>query len=152
MEEKCKHCSDMERGAMDCERAGNKYKQVEFLKDHLGEEFLGVVSGVAGFGFWVETVEHRCEGLVSISSLSDYDDFRLIESDYSLVGHRSGRKFRMGDKVYIKVVAANLAKRQLDFDWVLNPDNEDQLNEDNESKSNRGAKGKSRAKKKSGSL
>ncbi|HLL41828.1 MAG TPA: ribonuclease R [Segetibacter sp.] len=152
MEEKCKHCSDMERGAMDCERAGNKYKQVEFLKDHLGEEFLGVVSGVAGFGFWVETVEHRCEGLVSISSLSDYDDFRLIESDYSLVGHRSGRKFRMGDKVYIKVVAANLAKRQLDFDWVLNPDNEDQLNEDNDSKSHRGAKGKSRAKKKSGSL
>ena len=152
MEEKCKHCSDMERAAMDCERAGNKYKQVEFLKDHVGEEFLGVISGVAGFGFWVETVEHRCEGLVSISSLSDYDDFRLIESDYSLVGHRSGRKFRMGDKVYIKVVAANLAKRQLDFDWVLNPDNEDQLNEDNESKGKRGAKGKSRAKKKSGSL
>ena len=152
MEEKCKHCSDMERSAMDCERAGSKYKQVEFLKDHLGEEFLGVVSGVAGFGFWVETVEHRCEGLVSISSLSDYDDFRLIESDYSLVGHRSGRKFRMGDKVYIKVVAANLTKRQIDFDWVLNPDNEDQLNEDNGSKGNRSAKGKSRAKKKSGSL
>ncbi|CAA9531111.1 MAG: 3'-to-5' exoribonuclease RNase R [uncultured Segetibacter sp.] len=146
MEEKCKHCSEMERSAMDCERAGNKYKQVEFLKDHLGEEFLGVISGVAGFGFWVETVEHRCEGLVSITSLSDYDDFRLVESDYSLVGHRSGRKFKMGDKVYIKVVAANLAKRQLDFDWVLNPDNDD---EDDNSKGKHAAKGKSRGKKKS---
>jgi ribonuclease R len=147
MEEKCKHCSDMERSAMDCERAGNKYKQVEFLKDHLGEEFLGVISGVAGFGFWVETVEHKCEGLVSITSLSDYDDFRLVESDYSLVGYRSGRKFRMGDKVYIKVVAANLAKRQLDFEWVLRPDADD--DEDDIPKRKRATtKGKSREKKK----
>src|SRR4051812_38762799 len=149
MEEKCKHCSEMERSAMDSERAGNKYKQVEFLKDHLGEEFLGVISGVAGFGFWVETVEHRCEGLVSINSLSDYDDFRLVESDYSLVGHRSGRKFRMGDKVYIKVVAANLSKRQLDFDWVLKPDIDDGLNEDNAPKGKQASKGKGRTKKKS---
>lgn len=125
MEEKCKHCSEMERSAMDCERAGNKYKQVEFLKEHLGEVFLGVVSGVAGFGFWVETVEHKCEGLVSITSLTDYDDFRLIEGDYSLAGRRSGRRFRMGDKVHIKVVAANLAKRQLDFEWVMNPDDDE---------------------------
>jgi ribonuclease R len=128
MEEKCRHCSEMERSAMDSERAGNKYKQVEFLKEHIGEEFLGVISGVSGFGFWVETVEHKCEGLVSIAGLSDYDDFRLIESDYSLVGLRSGRRFRMGDKVYIKVVAANLAKRQLDFDWVLKPEVDEQLN------------------------
>ncbi len=119
MEEKCKHSSEMERSAMDSERAGNKYKQVEFLKDHLGEEFLGVISGVSSFGFWVETVEHKCEGLVSINNLADYDDFRHVESDYSLIGRRSGRKFRMGDKVQIKVVAANLTKRQLDFEWVL---------------------------------
>lgn len=119
MEEKCKHCSERERAAMDCERAGNKYKQVEFMKSHLGEVFEGVVSGVAGFGFWVETVEHKCEGLITVVSLSDYDDFRLVESDYSLVGRRSGRKFKMGDKVSIKVVAANLDKRQLDYEWVL---------------------------------
>lgn len=149
MEEKCKHCSEMERSAMDCERAGNKYKQVEFLKDHLGEEFLGVISGVAGFGFWVETVEHKCEGLVSITSLSDYDDFRLVESDYSLVGHRSGRKFRMGDKVYIKVVAANLSKRQLDFDWVLKPDADDDDDYAPKRQVKRSTKGKAREKKKS---
>jgi ribonuclease R len=145
MEEKCKHCSAMERSAMDCERAGNKYKQVEFLKEHIGEEFLGVISGVSGFGFWVETVEHKCEGLVSITGLSDYDDFRLIESEYSLVGRRSGRKFRMGDKVYIKVVSANLAKRQLDFDWVLKPEVDEKLNEETVVKPV-AARGKSKAK------
>jgi ribonuclease R len=124
MEEKCKHSSDRERAAMECERAGNKYKQVEYMRDYLGETFEGVVSGVASFGFWVETVEHKCEGLVSLIGLSDYDDFRLVESDYSLVGRRSGRTFRMGDKVTIRVVAANLEKRQLDYEWVIEGKNE----------------------------
>jgi ribonuclease R len=119
MEEKCRHCSERERAAMETERAANKYKQVEFMSQYLGDVFEGVISGVAGFGFFVETVEHKCEGLVSIVSLSDYDDFRLVEGDYSLVGKRSGRKFRMGDKVSIKVVAANLTKRQLDYEWVI---------------------------------
>jgi len=119
MEEKCKHSSERERAAMECERAGNKYKQVEFLKGHLGEVFEGVVSGVASFGFWVETVAHKCEGLVSVIGLSDYDDFRHVESDYSLVGMRSGRSFRMGDRVMIRVVSANLEKRQLDYEWVM---------------------------------
>lgn len=119
MEEKCKHTSDRERAAMEAERAANKYKQVQYMQNFLGEEFEGVISGVAHFGFWVETVEHKCEGLVHLNSLSEYDDFRHIESDYSLVGLRSGRKFRMGDKLWIKVVAANLTKRQLDFEWVL---------------------------------
>ena len=51
--------------------------------------------------------------------MSKFDDFRLVESDYALVGRRSGRKFNMGDKVTIKVVAANLEKRQLDYEWEL---------------------------------
>lgn len=119
MEEKCKHCSERERAAMDSERASNKYKQVEYLMNFLGEEFDGVISGVSSFGFWVETVEHKCEGLVTITSLSEYDDFRHVESDYMLAGRRSGRTFRMGDKVRIRVVAANLEKRQLDYEWVI---------------------------------
>ena len=119
MEEKCRYTSDRERAAMEAERAANKYKQVQYMQNFLGEEFEGVISGVAHFGFWVETVEHKCEGLVHLNSLSDYDDFRLIETDYCLLGLRSGRKFRMGDKLWIKVVAANLTKRQLDFEWVL---------------------------------
>jgi len=119
LEEKCKHCSDRERSAMEAERAANKYKQVQYMKNYLGEEFEGVISGVASFGFWVETVEHKCEGLVSVNSLLEYDEFRHVETDYCLVGQRSGKKFRMGDKVWIKVVAANLTKRQLDYEWVV---------------------------------
>ena len=96
MEEKCKHCSERERAAMETERAANKYKQVEFMSDYIGEEFNAVISGVSSFGFWAETVEHKCEGLVSVFSLQDYDDFRHIESEYCLAGRRSGRTFRMG--------------------------------------------------------
>lgn len=121
LEEKCKHCSERERAAMEAERAANKYKQVEYMRDFLGEEFDGVISGVAAFGFWVETIEHKCEGMVSVTSLAEYDEFRLVQEDYMLVGARSGRKFRMGDKVKIKVVAASLEKRQLDYEWVLTP-------------------------------
>jgi ribonuclease R len=119
LEQKCKHCSEKERAAMEAERAANKYKQVEYISNYLGEEFEGVISGVAAFGFWVETIEHKCEGLVSINSLFEYDDFRLIDGEYCLAGMRSGRRFRMGDKVRVKVIAANLAKRQIDYEWVI---------------------------------
>ncbi len=119
LEAKCRHSSERERAAMDSERAANKYKQVEYMQGFLGEEFEGVISGVAAFGFWVETVEHKCEGLVSINSLLEYDDFQHNEADYALVGRRSGRQFRMGDKLTIRIVAANLVKRQLDYEWVI---------------------------------
>ena len=119
MEAKCRHCSERERAAMESERSASKYKQVEYMKNFLGEEFEGVISGVTSFGFFVETVLHKCEGLVSIASLSHYDDFKHVESEYALAGLRSGKQFRMGDKVNIKVVAANLLKRQLDYEWVV---------------------------------
>lgn len=122
LEEKCKHTSERERAAMEAERACNKYKQVQYMKNYLGEEFEGVISGVASFGFWVETIDHKCEGLVSVNSLLEYDEFRHEETDYCLMGQRSGKKFRMGDKVKIKVVAANLTKRQLDYEWVVGAD------------------------------
>lgn len=119
LESKSKHCSERERAAMDAERAANKYKQVQYMSEFIGEEFEGVISGVAAFGFWVETIEHKCEGLVSINSLMEYDDFRHIETEYALAGRRSGRTFRMGDKVWVKVISTNLAKRQIDYEWVI---------------------------------
>ena len=125
LDDKCRHCSERERAAMESERAAGKYKQVEFMKQFLGEEFDAVVSGVASFGFWAETVDHKCEGLVSVQSLLDYDDFRNIETDYALVGRRSGRSFRMGDKVRVRLVSANLSKRQLDYEWVLQVDGDE---------------------------
>ncbi|MCB0696661.1 MAG: ribonuclease R, partial [Chitinophagaceae bacterium] len=121
LEQQCRHCSDQERRAMDCERAANKYKQVEFMQDYIGDEFDAVVSGVASFGFWAETVEHKCEGMVGISDLADIDDFELLESEYALVGRHTRMRFGIGDKVRIRVVSTNLEKRQMDFMLVEAP-------------------------------
>jgi ribonuclease R len=119
MEEKNKHCSDRERGAMEAERAANKYKQVQYMKNFVGEEFEGIISGVSSFGFWVETTLHKCEGLVSIKDLLTIDDFRHDEANYCIIGARTKMAFRMGDVVNIKVISANLDKRQLDYELIL---------------------------------
>lgn len=132
MEERCRHCSEKERSAMEAERASNKYKQVQYMQQFVGEEFDGIIAGVSAFGFWVETLAHKCEGLVSTKDLNEFDDFRLDETDYALVGLRSGKRFRMGDKIKIKVVSANLTKRQLDYDWV--PDNKKASNQNTKQK------------------
>ena len=134
METQCRHCSDMERKAMEAERTANKYKQVEYLQQYVGEEFDAIVSGTASFGFWAETVEHKCEGMVSISDLSEFDDFELLEHEYALVGRRTGIRFRMGDRVRVRVAAANLDKRQIDFVLVSLPEQE------RETKKSRGRK------------
>lgn len=118
MEIKCKHCSDQERKAMECEREANKYKQVEFMQQYLGQEFDAVISGVSTFGFWAETVAHKCEGLVSIADLNDVDEFAFLESEYALVGLHTGKRFRIGDKVKIVIEATNLEKRQIDFGYA----------------------------------
>ncbi len=118
MEAKCRHCSDQERSAMEAERSADKYKQVEFMQQFLGETFDAVVSGVSSFGFWAETVEHKCEGLISLADLAEVDEFAFIEADYALVGLHSGKRFRIGDKVKIQVQATDLIKRQIDFGYV----------------------------------
>lgn len=115
LEQQCRHCSDMERKAMEAERSANKYKQVEYMQQFVGDEFDAVISGVSGFGFWAETVDTKCEGMVSIADLREIDEFDLIDSEYALVGKHTGLRFRMGDKVKVQIAAANLEKRQIDF-------------------------------------
>lgn len=115
MEAMCRHCSDQERRAMEAERAANKYKQVEYMQDYVGEEFEAVISGISQYGFWAETVAHKCEGMVSANDLSAVDDFTFLEEEYALVGRHTGLRFAMGDKVVVRVVAANLEKRQIDY-------------------------------------
>lgn len=118
MEAKCRHCSDQERKAMEAERAANKYKQVEYMQQFVGETFEAVISGVSTFGFWAETVAHKCEGLVSLADLAQVDEFAFIEADYALVGLHTGKRFRIGDEVQIQVLATNLERRQIDFGYV----------------------------------
>ena len=118
LEELCKHCSERERKAMEAERESGKYKQVEFMQQYIGDEFDAVISGVAGFGFWAQTLPHKCEGLVSMSNLIDIDEFVYVESDYALIGKRTKLKLQMGQTIRIRIAAANLTKKQLDFEWI----------------------------------
>ncbi len=124
MEQYCRHCSDMERKAMEAERSANKYKQVEYMQQFVGEEFEAVISGVSPFGFWAETIATKCEGMVSIADLKEIDDFELVEQEYALIGQHTGLSFRMGDNITIQVVAANIEKRQIDYRVVKLPEQE----------------------------
>jgi len=114
LEEKCKHSSAMEKLAADAERASVKYKQVEFLKDKIGVEFNGVISGVTEWGMFVEIIENKCEGLIRLKDLKD-DYFVFDEDSYSIIGKKSRRRYRLGDEVRIRVKRADLTKKQLDF-------------------------------------
>ena len=125
MEAKCTHCSERERKAMEAERTADKYKQVEFMSKHIGDVFEALISGVSSIGFWAETIEHKCEGMISIAELSDWDDFTFVESDYALVGAHTHKRFRIGDRVNIQVVRADLERKQIDFAYVA-PEGEEQ--------------------------
>jgi len=113
-EKLCKHSSEMEQKAVFAERASVKYKQVEFMKDQIGSEYAGVISGITEWGMYVEIDENKIEGMVSIKDLDD--DFYVFDEDsYCLKGHYKKRSFQLGDKVRIKIVRANLERKQLDF-------------------------------------
>lgn len=116
-EKRCMHASEMERRAVDAERASVKYKQVEFMQDKIEKEFDGVVSGLTDWGIYVEIVDNKCEGMVSIKSISD-DYYEFDEEEYRIIGRHTGRQFEIGDAVRIEVVNANLSRRQLDYKLV----------------------------------
>ena len=114
LEDECKHSSNMEQLAANAERASIKFKQVEFMADHLGEVYKGVISGVTEWGLYVEIEENKCEGLVPVRDLAD-DYYDYDENNYCLVGRRNGNRYRLGDEVQVQVARANLDKKQLDF-------------------------------------
>jgi ribonuclease R len=117
VEELCEHSSDMEARAAEAERASIKYKMVEFMKERVGEEFDGSISGVTEWGLYVELTDTHIEGMVALRDLSD--EFYLFdEEEYAAVGTRSGRKFVLGDRVRIRVKGADLRLKQLDFEMV----------------------------------
>ncbi len=112
-EDLCKHSSDMETRAANAERASIKYKQVEFMQDHIGKIYPGVISGVTDWGIFVE-LENKIEGMIPIRELDD-DFYIFDEKNYSLVGRHSRKTYQLGDEVTIKIWRTNLEKKQLDF-------------------------------------
>ena len=107
------HCSDREIAAVEAERAAEDLKKCEYMRDRLGEEFDGIISGVVQQGFFVE-LPNTVEGLVRVTTLLD-DRYFLEEKHHRLVG-RGGRQFRLGDAVRVKAVAADMETGRIDFE------------------------------------
>ena len=114
LEKICKHCSEMEKVASKAERISIKYMQVKFLQNKIGKVYNGIISGVTDWGFYVELITNKCEGLVKINSLKD-DHYIYDEKIYALIGYRTKKQYQIGKKVKIKIKKADLEKKQLDF-------------------------------------
>jgi ribonuclease R len=111
------HSSQRERVAMEAEREIVDRKKVQFMRDKLGQEFNGYISGVVPFGFFVELEDFFIEGLVHLTRLPE-DHYEFLEKKHTLVGRRQNRLFRLGDRVRVRVEAASLERRQVDFGLV----------------------------------
>ncbi len=116
LEEECEHISIQERKALDAERESVKYKQVEFIENHLGEEFFGHISGIIDRGIFVELVGSRIEGMVNFDAMPEI--FEIDASRLKIKGFSTGRVYRIGDKVKVSIAAASRSKRQVEMDWV----------------------------------
>jgi ribonuclease R len=111
---KADHLSNRERVAMEAEREILGRYRVRFMKDKIGEEFEGVISGVTAFGFFVELKDIFVEGLVRVTSLHD-DYYQYHEKKYCLVGERTHKTFRIGDEVRVRVDRVDVERRHIDF-------------------------------------
>lgn len=116
-ESECKYASEREVIAADAERTSVKYKLVEFMQDKVGMEFEGTVSGVTEWGMYVEIEPTKIEGMVPLREIKS-DFFFYDEPRYRLVGRRTHKVYRLGDKVIIKVKNANLDQRLLDYELI----------------------------------
>ncbi len=108
------HTSKRERVAMEAEREIVELKKMQYMLDKVGDEFDGIITGVASFGFFVELVEIFVEGMVHISTLKQ-DFYEYVDKQHALVGERSRTVFRIGDQVRVKVAAVSLEKKQIEF-------------------------------------
>ena len=122
LEEQCKHISQQERRATDAERESIKYKQVEYISKHLGETFPGLISGFLDRGFFVELTDSRVEGMVQFETLDE--PFTVGDSRLSMNGAYSGKEYKMGQEVQVRIARADLAKRQVEMEWIREEEGE----------------------------
>ena len=116
-QEQCDHASLRENVATEAERTSIKYKLVEYMQDHLGEEYDGTISGVTEWGMYVQVEPTKIEGMVSLRDIKT-DFFEFEEEKYRLRGRRTHKIYRLGDAVRVRVTRANLEQRLLDFELV----------------------------------
>jgi ribonuclease R len=119
---KYQHLSDdateREIEAAEAERASIKYKQVEYMTEHVGEEFDATVSGVSDWGVYVEEVNTKAEGLVRLKDMTD-DFYEVDKKTYAVIGKKTGNKYSLGDKVRVRLTAADPERKTLDFSFVV---------------------------------
>ena len=106
--------SEKEIRASEAERASIKYKQVEYMKEHVGESFMGTITGVTQWGMYVEEKDTKCEGMISLRTLTD-DFYKFNEKTYSITGDKTKKKFTLGDTLKFKIVGADMEKKTLDY-------------------------------------
>jgi len=116
MDDYAKQSSERERIAVDAERETDALKKAEFMLDKVGEEFEGLISSVTNFGIFVE-LPNTVEGLIRMVDLTD-DYYNYHEAQHMLVGERTGRIFRLGDEVKVRVTKVNVDERNIDFELV----------------------------------
>ncbi len=119
LEKICLHSSERERTAIYAERLSVKLKQIEYLESKVGEKFHGVVSGITNFGIFVELSQNLAEGLIRYRDMED-DYYILDEKYYSITGRKTGKRIRLGDKVFVKLIRLDKEKREIDFQLVNN--------------------------------
>ena len=115
--------SKKEQDAIDCERDVEKMKKAEYMEDHIGERYQGVISGVCEFGMFVE-LENTVEGLVRIEDLPG-DHYLYNKELNAMLGRRNNHRFVYGDKVTVEVVKASRETAQVDFIIVKDNNNEE---------------------------
>jgi len=120
MEQLGEHCSMTERRADDATRDVMAWLKCEFLRDHVGEEYDGIIGAVVPFGFFVELSDIYIEGLVHVSTLSG-DYFHHDAVKHRLIGERTAVSFRLGDEVRVRVVRVDLEDRKIDLELVSTP-------------------------------
>lgn len=113
----CDESTEREIEAAEAERASIKYKQVEYMSERVGQEFDAMVSGVSEWGVYVEEVNTKAEGMVKLRDMKD-DFYELNEKTYAIVGKSTGKRYQLGDKVRVKLVAADPENKKLDFQFV----------------------------------
>ncbi len=118
LDEVCKRISRMERKAVDAERESTKYFQTLFVQDHIGEEFIGTVSGIAEFGLFVKMDENYCEGMVPMLEIPG-DRFAFDAEKYRIIGNKTKKEYNFGDKVRVKISDVNPRKRQINLELVV---------------------------------
>jgi ribonuclease R len=113
-EERCEHSSEREKRAADAERASIKYKQVEFMTYAEKKDYLGLISGVTEWGIYVEIIETKCEGMIRMADMTD-DFYEFDEKNYRIIGRKTGKMFRLGDRINVRIKKTDIDRRLIDL-------------------------------------